>query len=77
MNYPLGHTSGRPHDLPEQVLIISSALALLESATRPGEIVSLDLEWPSPWKEGARSRGDSRTVRHNTPQWERPSDTTR
>lgn len=74
VNYPLGRTSGRPGELDEQTAIVSAALDLIESADRPGQIVPLDLEWPQSWKSGARKRGDSRTERHPTPQWERPED---
>ena len=74
VNYPLGRTAGRVGDLAEQTSIVSSALDLLESATGPGDIVPLPLAWPDSWKRVARGRGDTRTERHKTPQWERPDD---
>tara|TARA_Y100000590_G_C15739447_1_gene1019728 strand:- start:2070 stop:2288 length:219 start_codon:yes stop_codon:yes gene_type:complete len=41
VNYPLGHPSGKPFDLPDQLSIVKSALNLLETATVGGEIVTL------------------------------------
>ena len=74
VNYPLGHTAGRPHELDEQTAIVSSALDLVTTADRPGRIVPLDLAWPASWKTKARGRGDNRTERRDTPQWQLPAD---
>lgn len=74
VNYPLGRTTGRPDELDEQLQIVRAALDRLTTATEPGTIVDLGLEWQSDWKGAARQRGDTRTERHATPQWERPED---
>ncbi len=59
VDYPLGRTSGPPHDRSTQRLIIGAALGLIESADTPGTIVDLDLRWSDDqaWKDdpmGAR-----------------------
>jgi hypothetical protein len=46
-NYPLGNACGRPGDPENQREILRAGLRLLESATRPGEI----LETPHVWSE--------------------------
>jgi len=74
VNYPLGHTSGRPGQLDEQMAIVSSALSLLQSASEPGRIVPLPFVWPGDWKAKARGLGDSRSERAETPQYDRPAD---
>ncbi|MEM7091485.1 MAG: hypothetical protein AAF567_00675 [Actinomycetota bacterium] len=77
LNYPLGHTAGRPNQLDEQTDIVAAALGLLHSAERPGEIAPLDLEWPDPWRAGARALSDKRTERFDTPQYQFPEDEVR
>ncbi len=74
VNYPLGHTAGRPNQLDEQTDIVRSALGLLHTAAGPGEIVPLPHTWPEPWRAKARSLSDNRTERHDTPQYQRPED---
>jgi hypothetical protein len=48
LNFPLGNQAGPPGRPDLQREIVKSALALLVSATNPGEIVALPLEWPDP-----------------------------
>ena len=74
LDYPLGHTAGRPHELDEQTEIVRSALALLHSATSPGHIEPLPHRWPEPWKDKARELSDKRTPRHDSPQYQFPDD---
>lgn len=74
VDYPLGHTTGRPNHLVEQTGIVSSALALIASATEPGRIVPLPLAWPDEWKNQAAGAGDGRSERLDTPQYDRPED---
>lgn len=74
LDYPLGHTAGRPHQLEEQIEIATAALRLVETATEPGTIVPLAHAWPQEWKTKARELSDKRTERHDTPQYERSED---
>ena len=74
LDYPLGHTAGRPDELDEQVEIVRAALDLVESASEPGQILPLPHVWPGQWKAKARELSDKRTPRYDTPQYERPAD---
>lgn len=74
LNYPLGNTAGRPHELAEQVEIATAALQLIHSVDESGTIAPLDYEWPEPWRAKARELADHRTERYDTPQFERTSD---
>ena len=74
LDYPLGHTAGRPHQLREQIEIVTGALELAASATESGQIVPLPHQWPTEWKSKARELSDTRTERFDTPQYERSDD---
>lgn len=74
LDYPLGHTAGRPNELGEQIEIVRAALELTTTATEPGTIVPLPHRWPTEWKSKARELSDNRTERFDTPQYERPDD---
>ena len=74
VDYPLGHTAGRPNELAEQTDIVRSALGLLHSADQPGQIHALAYQWPTEWKAKARELSDKRTPRHDTPQYQFPED---
>jgi len=51
LNFPLGNQVGPPGCPDLQREIVQRALALLESAREPGEIVELPFEWPdSDWQ---------------------------
>lgn len=41
LNYPLGHPTGKPFQLDDQVSILRSALGLLDTATQAPTLVSL------------------------------------
>ena len=51
VEFPFGHTLGRPGDRDTQMGIIRSALALLEEATEPGQVRELDYVWPQDFDE--------------------------
>ncbi len=53
LDYPLGHTSGRPADKAEQLKIMQTTLSVFTSATEPGDIVQLPFEWSDDhsWKD--------------------------
>jgi hypothetical protein len=51
VDYPLGHTAGKPDQAEEQRRILFEAMDLLEKA-EPGQIRKLDVEWDDPaWSE--------------------------
>lgn len=78
VNYPLGHTSGKPFDPADQIEIVRNALEGLETLSRPGEIRFLPNQWDASgeWQqEAARTRGaDTRRPRDGTPQFQCEAD---
>ncbi len=45
VNYPLGHTAGKPFDRENQTEILKSALGRAKEITVPGTIVELPQTW--------------------------------
>ena len=45
VNYPLGHTTGKPFDRNNQMQIIKAALGGAGDIGKPGTIVQLPFEW--------------------------------
>jgi hypothetical protein len=90
VDYPLGHTSGRPFAPEEQRAIVAGALAMVETATEPGTAEILPFGWgEDDWRQAplrgaslTRPRGsnprqagaDNRTERFDTPQYQSPED---
>ncbi len=54
VEFPYGHTLGRPGDRETQSTVIRAALALLEAAQAPGEVRELELEWPQEFSEAKK-----------------------
>jgi D-proline reductase (dithiol) PrdB len=53
VNYPLGHTSGKPFDRENQRAILKDALGQAGEITLPGTIRTLPYEWGDPsWLAG-------------------------
>ena len=78
VDYPLGHTAGKPFDPADQVDIVRKALRGFETMTQPGEIQVLPNIWDAAgdWRrEAANTRGsDTRQPRDETPQFQHPDD---
>ncbi len=83
LDFPLGHTAGKPHQADLNRAIVRDALAAFDSLTRPGEIVRLPYEWADDdaWKDGVMrpraagsSHGDSRVERVSQPQYQTEDD---
>jgi hypothetical protein len=51
VEFPFGHTLGRPHDADQQMRVIRQALQVLQTAEGPGSIVHSAETWPVPLKE--------------------------
>jgi hypothetical protein len=81
VDYPLGHTAGKPGDEAEQEALLASALRLFETLEKPGEIVALPFVWseddawkdrvmrPDPARRGS-DHADDRVARDATPQYQ-------
>ena len=78
VDYPMGHTSGKPFDRDDQLGIARSALRALETTTLPGDIHILPHRWDAlgEWKkEAGRTRGPyTRRPRDESPQFQFEAD---
>lgn len=83
VDYPLGHTSGKPNDQESQLSIVRGALEALAKIKHSGEIISLDMHWSDHWKaalpqlapaEHSEKAKDDRTERHARPQYQSETD---
>ena len=78
VDYPLGHSAGKPFDPADQLELVRAALRGFETMTRPGEIRVLPNRWDAGggWQqEAARSGGgDTRQPRDETPQFQYEAD---
>ena len=82
LDFPLGHTAGRPHDRALQRHIMIDALSALDGITQPGTIRKLPYRWDENdnWKHAATGPGsdtaslDDRVPRSAEPQYQFPED---
>ncbi len=75
LDYPLGHTAGKPHQPALQRQILLEALAGFGDLT-PGSVKTLPFKWsedPS-WQETAQRGPDDRRPRYDTPQYQYEED---
>lgn len=72
LDYPLGHTTGKPGDPELQRRILVEALEAFSSLSSPGEVKTLPFRWSQDesWKDEAFAGGDDRLPRHDTPQYQ-------
>ena len=78
VDYPLGHTAGRPDDPEDQYRLVRAAVEALETIRTPGEIVDLGARWSGDesWRKqaGDASGGDQRSPRDTTPRYQTEED---
>lgn len=78
VDYPLGHSAGKPFDPADQLDIIRAALRGFETMTEPDRIRRLPNRWDAQggWeKEAGRAKGgDTRQPRDEIPQFQEPAD---
>jgi hypothetical protein len=77
VDYPLGHSTGKPFDRADQERVLRSALSAFETIEAPGTIVHLAADWPDDgWRAAAASTrgGDTRMPRDTTPQYQTDED---
>ncbi|MBK6656685.1 MAG: hypothetical protein IPG43_00370 [Proteobacteria bacterium] len=77
VDYPLGHTAGKPFDSADQLSIVRAALSGFTTMTRAGEIQVLDNRWSDDaWRaEASSTKGqDTRQPRDESPQFQLPAD---
>ncbi len=76
LDFPLGHTTGKPHEPDLQRKILVEALSSFETMTAPGSVKELPFRWSEDeeWKAKAFAEGDDRRPRHDTPQYQNDED---
>ena len=76
LDYPLGHTTGKPHQPALQRDILLQALEAFTSLTMPGSVKKLPFRWSvdEAWKETAQQGPDDRQPRYDTPQYQSEED---
>lgn len=75
LDYPLGHTTGKPNQPELQREILVQALEGFISLTVPGSIKMLPFRWDDEdWKRTAMMEGDARVTRHDSPQYQTEDD---
>jgi hypothetical protein len=59
VDYPLGHTAGKPTDADDQLGIVRAALSSLADMPGPGRVTTLPNRWSDDdrWKERAQRSG--------------------
>ena len=88
VDFPLGHTAGRPHAQAEQRDILRATLGFLHEAVEPESVLDLGYAWAEDdaWKDGAMREKvmrdgelvehDDRLERFDTPQYQTGGDQT-
>jgi hypothetical protein len=77
VDYPLGHSTGKPFDRADQARVVRAAVAAFTTIDAPGTIVRLDSDWgDDAWRAAASAtRGDdTRMPRDTTPQYQTDED---
>jgi hypothetical protein len=76
LDYPLGHTTGKPHAPALQRDILLQALAAFAALTEPGNIHMLPFRWSEDqaWQDTAQRGPDDRRPRYDTPQYQTAED---
>lgn len=78
VDYPLGHSAGKPFDPADQLCIVRAALRGLATMTHPGQIHRLPNRWDAQgeWQQeaGQTRGGDTRELRDETPQFQHAAD---
>lgn len=76
LDFPLGHTTGKPHQPALQRAILCEALQAFSSLTVPGAVKMLPFRWSADdvWKDTAQRGPDDRRPRYDTPQYQTEED---
>jgi hypothetical protein len=76
LDFPLGHTTGKPHAPALQRAMMLEALDAFTSLTTPGTVKRLPFRWSedAAWKDTAQRGPDDRRPRYDTPQYQTDAD---
>ena len=72
LDYPLGHTAGKPHQPALQREILLEALSGFAELAAPGAVKMLPFKWSADfsWQDTAQRGPDDRRPRYDTPQYQ-------
>ena len=72
LDYPLGHTAGKPHQPALQREILLEALSGFGELAAPGEVKVLPFKWSADfsWQDTAQRGPDDRRPRYDRPQYQ-------
>ena len=76
LDYPLGHTTGKPGDCALQRAIVLEALDAFTSLATAGSVKMLAFRWSEDeeWKRAAFGGSDDRRPRYDMPQYQSEED---
>ena len=78
VDYPLGHSSGKPDDPADQYAVLRAAVNAFVAIGEPGRILRLPNRWDAgeAWKQAAASAsgGDTRQSRDESPRYQFEAD---
>ena len=76
LDYPLGHTTGKPHQPALQREILLEALSGFGELAAPGEVKMLPFKWSADlsWQDTAQRGPDDRRPRYDAPQYQLEGD---
>lgn len=77
VDYPLGHSAGKPDAADDQLAVVSGALDAFTTLREPGQLLELPQRWgDDAWRAAASSTvaEDTRQARDESPQWQHPAD---
>ena len=76
LDYPLGHTTGKPGEPELQRAIVLEALSAFDQLTEPGSVHRLAFRWSDDdaWKAEVESGADVRRRRTSDPQYQTERD---
>ncbi len=81
VDYPLGHTVGKPFERDEQLMIVRRGLSGLADMTRAEQIEHVPVQWDKDgawkaqeWKKGGAGGEDVRKPRDTSPQYQTEQD---
>ena len=76
LDYPLGHTTGKPHQAALQQAILKAALQSFQTLRSPGAVHILPFQWSEDdsWQDTAQRGPDDRRPRYDTPQYQNDAD---
>lgn len=79
LDFPLGHTTGKPNQPEFQREILRSALGCFNTMSEPGSIRTLPFQWDEDeaWKKAMFENEDQRLPRYETPQYQSEEDRAR